>query len=222
MRFDKHPTLPLDLPAGPDWSLERRALSDLGGPVAGTDEAGRGPLAGPVVAAAVILDEKAIPKGLNDSKKLTERLRSALFEDICQTAVVAVAAASTARIDRTNIRQASLWAMAIATASLSIQPKALLVDGRDVPDDLVCPGRAVIKGDARSLSIAAASIVAKVVRDRMMIRMAEVYPAYGFNAHKGYGTAAHLEALREHGPCPHHRISFKPVRALVDEMTSNP
>lgn len=201
-----------DLPeTGPDFRLEREA----GAPgilVAGADEAGRGPLAGPVVAAAVILDPQNIPDGLDDSKKLTAEKRATLFEQIMAVAHVAVASSAAGHIDRSDIRKASLDAMARALAALQQAPAFALIDGRDVPPGLVCPARAVVKGDARSLSIAAASIIAKVMRDRMMTRAAGQFPAFGFDRHAGYGTAAHRRAIAEHGPCPLHRMSFRPMR----------
>ena len=196
---------------GPDFSLEREA----GAParlIAGTDEAGRGPLAGPVVAAAVILHPERTPDGLDDSKKLSEARREALFDQILSSAIVAVASSGPAHIDNTDIRKASLDAMRRAIAALPESPDHALIDGRDVPSGLICPARAVIKGDARSLSIAAASIVAKVTRDRMMARAANEFPAFGFDRHAGYGTAAHRKAIADNGPCPLHRMSFRPMR----------
>ncbi|MEM6464176.1 MAG: ribonuclease HII [Pseudomonadota bacterium] len=196
---------------GPDYSLERRA----GAPqriVAGADEAGRGPLAGPVVAAAVVLDIDTVPPGLDDSKKLSAAMREMLFDQIVATADVTVASSAAAHIDRSDIRKASLDAMRRALGGLQRAPDFALIDGRDLPEGLICPASAVIKGDARSLSIAAASIVAKVVRDRMMMRAAAVFPAFGFDRHAGYGTAAHRKAIAEHGPCTLHRKSFKPMR----------
>jgi ribonuclease HII len=181
-------------------------------PVAGCDEAGRGPLAGPVVAAAVVLDPNNIPKGLDDSKKLTESKREALFEEICATSSFAVAYASPARIDRDNILRASLWALARAVASLPDAPKHVFVDGRD-KIDTTADCEAVIGGDALVLSIAAASIIAKVSRDRLMCRLAEDCPGYGFEIHKGYGVPQHLAALNELGPSIHHRSLFAPVAA---------
>lgn len=202
--------------SGPTFDLEQ-GLRDRGiWPVAGCDEAGRGPLAGPVVAAAVVLDPLRIPVGLNDSKKLTEKRREALFDEICATATVAVAYAPPERIDRDNILQASLWALAQAVRGLSIAPRHVLVDGRDrikVP----CDCEPVIGGDARVLSIAAASIVAKVSRDRLMCALAVEFPAYGFDGHKGYGVPIHLAALAEHGPTVHHRHSFAPVAAAHEK-----
>lgn len=179
-------------------------------PVAGCDEAGRGPLAGPVVAAAVVLDPNNIPKGLDDSKKLTESKREALFEEICATSSFAVAYASPGRIDRDNILRASLWALARAVASLPDAPKHVFVDGRD-RIDTTADCEAVIGGDALVLSIAAASIIAKVSRDRLMCRLAEDCPGYGFEVHKGYGVPQHMAALNELGPSIHHRSLFAPV-----------
>jgi ribonuclease HII len=181
-------------------------------PVAGCDEAGRGPLAGPVVAAAVVLDPSNIPKGLDDSKKLTESKREALFEEICATSSFAVAYASPTRIDRDNILRASLWALARAVASLPDAPKHVFVDGRD-KIDTTADCEAVIGGDALVLSIAAASIIAKVSRDRLMCRLAEDCPGYGFEVHKGYGVPQHMAALNELGPSIHHRSLFAPVAA---------
>jgi ribonuclease HII len=202
-----------DYPASPDDRFERHFSKDGLLPVAGLDEAGRGPLAGPVVAAAVILDPARIPEGLNDSKALSRKKRDTLFDQIIATAMVSIASASPREIDVTDIRKASLTAMRRALIALPVRAGYALIDGRDIPPGLTCPGRALVKGDARSLSIAAASIVAKVMRDRMMMRAAILYPVYGFDSHKGYGSAKHLAAIREHGPCPLHRMSFRPLRA---------
>ncbi|EDQ32085.1 Ribonuclease HII [Hoeflea phototrophica DFL-43] len=202
-----------DYPASPDDRFERHFSKDGLLPVAGLDEAGRGPLAGPVVAAAVILDPARIPEGLNDSKALSRKKRETLFDQIIATAMVSIASASPREIDVTDIRKASLTAMRRALIALPVRAGYALIDGRDIPPGLTCPGRALVKGDARSLSIAAASIVAKVMRDRMMMRAAILYPVYGFDSHKGYGSAKHLAAIREHGPCPLHRMSFRPLRA---------
>lgn len=202
-----------DYPASPDGRFERHFSKDGLLPVAGLDEAGRGPLAGPVVAAAVILDPARVPEGLNDSKALSQKKRETLFDQIIATAMVSIASASPREIDVTDIRKASLTAMRRALIALPVRAGYALIDGRDIPPGLTCPGRALVKGDARSLSIAAASIVAKVMRDRMMMRAAILYPAYGFGSHKGYGSAKHLAAIREHGPCPLHRMSFRPLRA---------
>jgi ribonuclease HII len=206
--------LPLNAPVErPTFKRERRAMLRGALPVAGCDEAGRGPLAGPVVAAAVILDPKRVPRGLDDSKRLTAEEREKLYERICATAQVAVAFGSTARIDRDNILQASLWALARAVISLPVAPQLVYVDGRDriaVP----CECQAVIGGDGLVASIAAASIVAKVTRDRLMKRLGAAHPGYGFERHMGYCVPAHLEALSRLGPTPHHRRSFAPVAAL--------
>ena len=180
--------------------------------VCGIDEAGRGPWAGPVVAAAVVLDSRAIPPGLNDSKKLTEAQREALFEPIMRTARVGIGIAEVERIDRDNILQATFWAMAQALAQIEGVSFAL-VDGNRAPR-LPCSVQTVIGGDALSLSIAAASIIAKVTRDRIMVAHDSTYPDYGFARHKGYGTAFHQSALERFGPTPLHRKSFKPVAAF--------
>ncbi|MFD1327381.1 ribonuclease HII [Mycoplana ramosa] len=202
-----------DLPEGPDFLMELAARKAGQWPVAGADEAGRGPLAGPVVAAAVILDPERIPDGLHDSKQLTAAKREALFAAIMATAMVTVASSSARRIDRTDIRKASLDAMRRAVNALPVRPGLVLTDGLDVPPGLGCDGRAVVKGDARVLSIAAASIVAKVIRDRMMARAETTYPAYGFSAHAGYATERHRDAIGQFGPCVLHRMSFRPFRS---------
>ena len=196
----------------PTFRFETGLMRDGFAPVAGADEAGRGPLAGPVVAGAVILDPDHIPAGLNDSKQLTAAERERLFVEILATADVAVSSLSAASIDASNILKASLEAMRRALASLTRTPRFALIDGRDVPPGLHCPAKALIKGDARSLSIAAASIVAKVTRDRMMQAAGLVYPTYGFEQHAGYGTAQHRAGIDLHGPCPLHRLSFSPFR----------
>lgn len=201
-------------PIVPDFALELSARKAGHWPVAGTDEAGRGPLAGPVVAAAVILDPDNVPEGLNDSKQLSAARREALFEIIIATATVSIASSSAARIDTTDIRKASLDAMRRAVIGLSMPAAYVLTDGLDLPPGLPCPGKAVVKGDARSLSIAAASIVAKVTRDRMMTRAHLVFPAYGFAMHAGYGTAVHRSSIEQHGPCPLHRMSFRPLKKV--------
>ena len=208
-RAAQDPSLPLALPSGPDFVREKKIIKRGGAPVAGCDEAGRGPLAGPVVAAAVILDPKKIPPGLNDSKQLTKAARDALFEAICATAHVSVSSISARFIDQSDIRKASLEAMRRAVLGLAIAPRHVLVDGRDLPQ-LPCDGDAVIGGDGLSVSIAAASIIAKVTRDRMMERVGLAYPAYGFEAHMGYGTKKHRDSITAHGPCPYHRLSFSP------------
>ena len=187
--------------------------------VAGIDEAGRGPLAGPVSAAAVILDPARVPKGLDDSKKLDADTREALYETIVDTALaVGVAFASAAEIDAINIRQATFLAMRRALAALAEVPAYVLVDGNDLPPCLVCEGETLVKGDASSASIAAASIVAKVTRDRLMRRLCAQHPVYGFSRHVGYGTRDHLAALALHGPCVAHRMTFSPLRALTPRL----
>jgi ribonuclease HII len=180
--------------------------------VAGVDEAGRGPLAGPVSAAAVILDPEARPDGIDDSKALTAERRAELFDLVISHAVaVGIGLATPAEIDSVNIRQATFIAMRRAVRALQVQPHHVLVDGRDVPPGLPCPARALVKGDALSLSIAAASIVAKVTRDRLMVRLDAAHPVYGFRIHKGYPTATHRAAIVTHGPSPFHRMSFGTV-----------
>lgn len=181
--------------------------------VCGIDEAGRGPWAGPVVAAAVVLDPKAIPDGLDDSKKLTEAKREALFAPIMASARVGIGIAEAERIDRDNILQATLWAMAEALRQIDDVDLAL-VDGNRAPS-LPCPAQTIVAGDAKSLSIAAASIIAKVTRDRIMMAHDAAWPQYGFARHKGYGTALHQQALERHGPSPLHRRSFAPIAALL-------
>ena len=205
-----HPLGPM---TAPTFRLERALLRQGVWPIAGIDEAGRGPLAGPVAAAAVILDPKNIPKGLNDSKLLAPDVREALYEDIVARAIgVSVSFASAAEIDAINIRQATFAAMRRALAALAVLPSHVLIDGNDLPPCLVCKGETLVKGDAKSASIAAASIVAKVTRDRLMRRLCTVHPVYGFSRHAGYATRAHLAAIAEHGPSPYHRLTFAPFR----------
>jgi ribonuclease HII len=197
-------------------SFEREAAARASGvwPVAGVDEVGRGPLAGPVVVAAVILDPDRVPDGLADSKDLSATRREVLFDLIMASADVAIASASPETIDAMNIRAATLDAMARAINALSIRPALALIDGRDCP--LVAINcQAIIGGDSKVASIAAASIIAKVTRDRLMHRLDMLYPLYGFAAHMGYGTARHLAALTQHGPCIAHRRSFAPLRIAL-------
>ena len=195
----------------PDYTEERR-LIDLGARIiAGVDEVGRGPLAGPVTAAAVIFDEADIPEGLDDSKKLTAKRRDRLFEEINKKAQVCVAHASVEEIDELNILHASHLAMCRAIEGLGVQPDHVLIDGNMAPKDLTVPATTLVKGDSRSLSIAAASIVAKVVRDRIMVDLAQQHPGYGWEKNAGYGTKQHLDALQTLGGTPCHRRSFKPV-----------
>lgn len=202
----------MTLQGAPDYS--REALYRARGlwPVAGVDEAGRGPLAGPVVVAACILDPDAIPEGLNDSKKLTSARRAILFDRIRATSQSAIVIVSARVIDEMNIRVATLKGMVEAVHALPGKPGAVLVDGRDWPE-MPCAGEAVIKGDALSLSIAAASILAKVTRDRLMYQASTFWPGYGFDHHAGYGTATHLEAIAQRGPTPIHRMSFAPLKS---------
>ena len=198
-----------------DTRLRRQAMLDYDdamrtqfGVICGVDEAGRGPLAGDVYAAAVILGENHGIEGLDDSKKLSEKRRDALFEEIQERAAAwCIATASVAEIEELNILNAAMLAMQRAVEGLQMQPAYVLVDGNRFPP-LQIPSETVVKGDATSASIAAASILAKVARDRYMLGQAELYPQYGFEKHKGYGTAAHCAALREFGPCPIHRPSF--------------
>ena len=197
-----------------DFSRERDAIRKGLWPLAGVDEVGRGPLAGPVVAAAVILDPNAVPQGLRDSKALSAARREELFIEIAGSALaVGIAGATAVEIDAINIRQATLLAMRRAVAALALAPVCVLVDGND-PPMLACSCEAIIQGDASIASIAAASIMAKVTRDRMMARLCRRYPAYGFTRHVGYGTPEHRAALSEHGPCPEHRYSFAPVKGV--------
>lgn len=186
------------------------AIREEGFPViAGVDEAGRGPLAGPVVAAAVVLPPEVEIEGLNDSKKLTPARREALFSAITQTALsYCVSGASVEEIENLNILQATFLAMRRAVEGLSVPVDLLLIDGNQMPDGLSVPARTVVKGDGRSASIAAASILAKVTRDRYMVQMDAQYPGYGFAQHKGYGTKAHYAALAQKGLSPLHRPSF--------------
>ena len=182
--------------------------------ICGIDEAGRGPWAGPVVASAVILDPNNIPQGLNDSKKLNEAKREALFGLIMYSSKVGIGIVSAAEIDEINILQATFLAMERAFEQLEIKPDLALIDGNRSPK-LNCKTQTIIGGDAKSLSIAAASIIAKVTRDRIMHQHDLTYPLYGFLRHKGYGTAAHAAALAIHGPCAEHRKSFKPIALIL-------
>jgi ribonuclease HII len=205
-----------------DVSLTRQVplVWDVVGLVAGVDEAGRGPLAGPVVAAAVILDERRPIAGLADSKKLTALQRDRLFDEIRAKALCcSVAQASVAEIDALNILQATLLAMRRAVDGLRLKPAKVLVDGNRLPP-LDVLAEAIVKGDAKVACISAASILAKVTRDRMLVTLDAQHPEYGFAAHKGYGTAAHLRALQQFGALPEHRRSFAPV-AQVLERTPN-
>ena len=204
----------------PSFRRERVLIKRGVWPIAGCDEAGRGPLAGPVVAAAVILDPGNIPRGLDDSKRLTPERRAILYERICARAQVAVAMAPPSRIDRDNILRASLWALARAVVALPVKPRLVFVDGRD-RIDAGCDCQAVIGGDGLVASIAAASIVAKVTRDRLMQCLGAVHPGYGFERHMGYSVPEHFEALDRLGPTIHHRRSFSPVAIALGELDAD-
>ncbi len=224
--MDLFDAMHVSLPSGPDFSAEKSLSCELGFDtgmasyplICGVDEVGRGPLAGPVVAAAVILDPVRVPVGLDDSKKLTARKRELLFEAIhCAAVAVSIAEASVEEIDQINILQASMLAMRRAVAGLAIRPNGALVDGNRDPDLGDLPTKTLIKGDARSLSIAAASIVAKVFRDRLMTKLGEEYPDYGWGQNAGYGVEKHRLALELVGVSPHHRVSFAPIRKILDK-----
>ncbi|WP_453996983.1 ribonuclease HII [Bacillus nitroreducens] len=194
-----------------EQSLFNKRLSNI----AGVDEVGRGPLAGPVVAAAVILPQNAFIPGLNDSKKLSEQKREELFKQITECAVsIGIGIIPANIIDEMNIFQATKQAMKKAVLGLSVKPEHLLVDAMEIPIDI--PQTSIIKGDANSVSIAASSIIAKVTRDRLMKRLGQEYPQYGFEKHMGYGTAHHLEALKKYGVTEEHRRSFAPIREMVE------
>ncbi len=200
---------------GPDFSFERRAIAAGARIVAGVDEAGRGPLAGPVIAAAVVLDPGRIPDGLNDSKLLSTPRRLALEAELRAVARIGIGQASVEEIDRLNVLQASLLAMVRAVAALPVAPDHLLVDGTHLPEGLNQSAEAVVKGDGRCLSIAAASILAKVARDAIMADLARRHPEYGWESNAGYGTQAHMVALKRHGVSPHHRRSFAPIHKIL-------
>lgn len=199
----------------PTFDRETIAARLHGTPVAGVDEAGRGPLAGPVVAAAVILDPNAVPEGLADSKVLDTVAREVAYERIMASAIaVGVGEADVAEIDRLNILHATMAAMKRAVGALDVKPKVVLVDGNRLPS-LDCRGEAIVDGDALCLSIAAASIVAKVTRDRMMIALGRDFPGYGFEKHKGYATAEHHAAIERLGVTAHHRRSFRTIQLAL-------
>ncbi len=200
----------------PTYDNERALIAEGRRMVAGVDEVGRGPLAGPVGVGAVILDRDDLPEGLDDSKALSAARREALAEAVYARAIaVSLAFASVEEIDRFNIRGATLLAMRRAVAALSVRPDYALIDGRDAPPGLICPARPIVGGDGLSLSIAAASIVAKVARDALMARLDAVHPGYGFAHHSGYPTREHAAALTRLGPCPLHRRSFRPVALMA-------
>jgi ribonuclease HII len=207
------------MPSKKSWLADQLAFSfDAPGLVAGVDEAGRGPLAGPVVAAAVILDDLRPIKGLNDSKKLTALRREKLFDEIrAQALCCSIAEATVQEIDELNILQATLLAMRRAVEGLRLKPQKVLVDGNRLPV-LKIPCEAIVKGDAKIKAISAASILAKVHRDRLCLQLHAVHPAYGFDVHKGYPTPTHLAALQSHGACDAHRRSFGPVREVCETL----
>jgi ribonuclease HII len=198
----------------PTFELEAAELQLGMAPIAGVDEAGRGPWAGPVVAAAVILDPARIPDNIDDSKAMDEEGRAFLYNRIMKVADVGVGIADLDRIDRDNILGATLWAMGEAVGALKFKPRLVLIDGNKAPR-ISIETRTIVKGDAKCLSIAAASIIAKVTRDRIMIALAKDFPGYGFERHKGYGTPEHQAAIQKLGVCAIHRRSFKPVQLAL-------
>ena len=199
----------------PDFSYETRLAGTGHRCVAGVDEVGRGPLAGPVVAAAVVLDPGKLPEGLDDSKTLTPRRREHLAARLLTSAHIGVGVATVEEIDEMNILQASFLAMCRAVDALPVRPDHLLVDGNRLPARLPCAAQPVIKGDSLCLSIAAASIVAKTRRDRGMVDLAQQHPFYGWERNMGYGTREHLMGLKSHGITPHHRRSFRPIHNML-------
>ena len=206
----------------PSFRVERKLFREGFLRVAGVDEAGRGPLAGPVVAAAVVLNPKKIPKGIADSKILTADAREEIFAQLCKSAEISFAFGSVAVIDRINILQATLVAMRRAVSGLSAPVDIALIDGNIVPQKLPCRAESIVDGDAKCLSIAAASIVAKVIRDRLMTRCESAFAGYGLASHKGYSTKQHQEALTTLGPCRLHRRSFWRVAAFFDDQIELP
>ncbi|MDA5093058.1 ribonuclease HII [Aliiroseovarius sp. KMU-50] len=199
----------------PDYSFEEAARARGLSCIAGVDEVGRGPLAGPVTAAAVVLDPTRIPEGLNDSKKLSAKRREALFDEILELAEVSIAHASVEEIDELNILRASHLAMERAVAGLFTSPDHLLIDGNMVPRGITLSNETIIKGDAKSVSIAAASIMAKTTRDRLMVDLAQQFPGYGWESNAGYPSKSHKQALENLGVTPHHRRSFKPIHNIL-------
>ena len=193
----------------PDYEFEKAAVNSGFSCICGVDEAGRGPLAGPVCAAAVILPAGAVIEGLDDSKKLTEKKRERLYDIIKQTAVAySVAYGTLEEIETVNILEATYLAMNRAIAGLSVKPDFALIDGNRVPRGIKIPCETVVKGDSKSMSVAAASVLAKVTRDRLMLEYDKKYPEYNFKKHKGYGTKEHTELIKQYGPCEIHRLSF--------------
>ena len=207
----------------PDLSFESEILAQGAARIAGIDEVGRGPLAGPVTAAAVILDPANVPEGINDSKQLPLARRIELYEILIASAEVSVGHASVEEIDRLNILQAAHLAMERALSGLSTPADFALIDGNLIPKSIRIPARAVVKGDCLCASVAAASIVAKICRDRIMWDLAQQFPGYGWETNVGYGSKSHIAALQNLGPTPHHRRSFKPVHnILYQEKTLTP
>ena len=200
----------------PDFSYESAKHKQGLQLIAGVDEVGRGPWAGPVVSAAVILDPNNLPEGVTDSKKLSPKKREALYDFIMQTADVSIAEATVEEIDEINIREATFLAMTRALEGLKNKPQFAFIDGNAMPKDMFCPAETVVKGDLHVMSIAAASVVAKVYRDRMMAQLGEEFPHYGWERNAGYGVKAHQEGIASHGITPHHRRSFKPIRAYIE------
>jgi ribonuclease HII len=214
------PAESLPLRPEPSFDFEVELMDHYRAPVAGIDEAGRGPWAGPVVVAAVILNPNRIPEGLNDSKVLTPEVREDRYAEIIATAIVSVVIGHVRRIDRDNILQASLWGMRVAYRGLGVPAGCALIDGNIIPKRFPCPARAVVGGDGLSLSVAAASIVAKVTRDRMMVKLSRRYRRYGWENNKGYGTRQHAAAIEKHGVCTQHRRSFSPIERALRLLTN--
>ena len=193
----------------PDYEFEKAAVNSGFSCICGVDEAGRGPLAGPVCAAAVVLPEGAVIEGLDDSKKLTEKKRERLYDIIKETAVAySVAYGTLEEIETVNILEATYLAMNRAIEGLSVKPDFALIDGNRVPRGIKIPCETIVKGDSKSMSVAAASVLAKVTRDRLMLEYDKKYPEYNFKKHKGYGTKEHTELIKQYGPCEIHRLSF--------------
>jgi len=214
------PAKKLSVLPSPTFDLEAAMMDQYQGPVAGIDEAGRGPWAGPVVIAAVILDPDRIPEGLNDSKVLTPEVRADRYEEIVATSLVSIIISPVKRIDRINILQASLWGMRAAYCGLGVPIGSALIDGNIIPRRFPCRARAIVGGDGLSLSVAAASIVAKVTRDRLMVKLSRRYRRYAWDSNKGYGTREHAEAIKKHGVCIHHRRSFSPIERALNLLQS--
>ena len=199
----------------PNFKIEQDLINNGCSTIAGVDEVGRGPLAGPVTAAAVILDPLNIPENLNDSKVLSSKKREKLFEELKFSSIIAVASVSPEEIDKLNILQASLLAMVNAVSNLKVTPNHILIDGNKVPERLVGQATAVVKGDSKVLSIAAASIIAKVTRDKLMRDLDSEFPVYGWAKNAGYPTKCHMNAIVKYGVTPYHRRSFRPIHNIL-------